>query len=71
MVRELFYSPLFAQVEKFLLSAQQMEIVIISSMGPRMQYTPLSIFLPGIPLHPPLLSITFDYFKSRTIGCEF
>ena len=55
MGRGLFYSPPFAKVEKFLLSAQQMEIAIISSMGPRMPYTLLSIFLPGIPLHPPLL----------------
>lgn len=71
MGRELFYSPPFALVEKFLLSAQQMEIVTISSIDPRMQYTPLGIFLPGIPLHPPRLSVTFDNFKSRTIGFEF
>ena len=71
MRRGLFSSLPFAQIEKFLLSAQQRGIVIISSMGPRMQYSPLSIFLPGIPLHPPLLSITLVILNPALLLVNF
>ena len=59
----LFYLSQFAQAEKFLLNTQQMGIVLISSMGPRMQNILLSIILPGIPLHPPLLVNHFQQFQ--------